>query len=556
MKELFRRLAATPFLTAELLAASLFVNVLSILSPLMVTQILNRYTSHGYDGTLYALTSGMALATLLASGFRIARERLAAAVNAKPDAELADQTLAALATAKTAALDRVPRAKIAEVTASLQTVQAAYDVNTIQAVLDAPFCLLFLAAIGLIHPTLGLVTLAALLISLAAGLIKTHQTRAASGAMQEAGAAHRGLVMSALTGSDAVRAFQAQGYLRQVWRRQRRGLEELRERLSRLRLTGQGFQITTGEFLRLGLYAVGAKLAVTGDVSVGALIGVSIMGSKVLSQVSLLLSAATAMGQAAKPLKELREFIALPREAERGTALKSYSGRLEIKDMAFGYSGAVGPLFESLNLRLEPGALLVVQGRNGSGKTTLARLLAGLLEPQRGQILADGVDLRQLAAPWWRSQIVYLPQEPTFLNGPLRENILAANPRLQPEGLAHVIQAAGLNRFLDESRDGLETRLLDGGRNLPLGVRRRLALARALATDGRLVILDEPTEGLDAEGTAAVLTVVGELARRGRTIVAMTQDPTITRAARAVLDLNVKPTPRLMVKEAPAHAAA
>jgi len=112
-----------------------------------------------------------------------------------------------------------------------------------------------------------------------------------------------------------------------------------------------------------------------------------------------------------------------------------------------------------------------------------------LLAPSRGQVVVDGVDLAQVAPEWWRRQLVYLPQEPGFMNATVRENILAFNPNLDEVGLNTVIREAGLESFFATSQKGFDMELVGGGRNLPLGIRRRLALARALACDGRLVIL-------------------------------------------------------------------
>src|SRR5690606_17206242 len=125
-------------------------------------------------------------------------------------------------------------------------------------------------------------------------------------------------------------------------------------------------------------------------------------------------------------------------------------GRLEFKDVAYWHPGTPAPLFESLNLSLAAGGLLVIRGSNGAGKTTCARLLAGLLTPARGSILADGIDLRQLDPDWWRQQLLYLPQEPEFYDASLRDNLLAQAPAATDGELTEALRTVGLGDFLDQ----------------------------------------------------------------------------------------------------------
>jgi ATP-binding cassette subfamily C protein LapB len=298
--------------------------------------------------------------------------------------------------------------------------------------------------------------------------------------------------------------------------------------------------------MSVALYALGAVLVVGGSLTVGALIGANILGSRAFQSMVRFVQTHQLISRAKEASEELREFMTLPREAERGTALRQYRGSLGFRDVSFAYPGSRGPLFESLNLDLEPGNIVVVAGRNGAGKTTLAKLIVGLLFPSRGEILVDGMSLRQVAPGWWRRQIMYFPQEPTFIVATLRENLTMMNPAVEEAELNRVVKLADLRPFLDRTPDGLETRLPEGGRHLSLGIRRRLALARALVTNGALAVFDEPTEGLDSTGCEAVYQVLNVLVRAGKTIVAFSNDPLITKAAQVLLDLNQKPVPKVV----------
>ncbi len=252
----------------------------------------------------------------------------------------------------------------------------------------------------------------------------------------------------------------------------------------------------------------------------------------------------------------LNEFLKLPREADTGSAKREYTGSLELRDIGFAYPGGTSPLFESLSVKIPAGSICVINGSNGAGKTTLARLMMAIIEPNRGQILADGLDLRQVHPEWWRKQVIYLPQEPGFLNATIQENLTINAPETDIGKLNQIIDASGLRKFLDETPNGFETVITHNGRRLAVGIRRRLALARALTTGGKLVILDEPTEGMDSEGNKVVSNVVSMLHQQGHTIIATSHDPNIITQGNIFIDLSSKPTPTIRFAKPPANEAA
>lgn len=545
MNELIRRLFLSKPLAFEILVASFFVNILFLASPIFVIQILSRYIGYGFDGTLYTLTAGMLIALVLGMGFTIVRTRMCAAISTEPDRQLQGLLLDSLSNIKASALDRVPQARIQEVMAGPQTVQSAYEASRIASILDMPFFLIFILAVFLLSPLLAGITLLAVLTTVISGRMNMGKARRADGAYREEMVKHRGGVNSAIHGADTVRAYHGSGFLHSLWEKQIGNLTELREKIVMQKSWSQAVIQVLNSLLKVSIYAIGAKQVVDGDLTVGALIGASILSAKALQISTSFMQSILLMGKANDAMRMINEFVSLPKEAHAGTGMKNYSGRLEFKDVAIAFPGSTGPLFESLNLNIAPGSVVGVIGANGAGKTTLTKLIIGLLDPVRGQILADGVDIRQLAPEWWRRQVMYFPQEPTFLNGTYKENITLLNPEIDSAALNEVIRMADLRRFLDDSATGLETVINDGGRNLPLGIRKRLALARALVGRGKLAVFDEPTEGLDFEGSEAVFQVMNILAKQGVTMIIVSRDPNIIKGFGTVLDLNSKPVPKI-----------
>lgn len=555
MKELFRRLMLRPWLASEIAVASLFANLLALASPLFVIQVLNRYIAHGVDATLATLASGTVLAIILELLFRRIRSRLARDLSAEADFEVSTGGFGLLVKARAGLLERIPPGQRRQLAAAAATVEGAYGATNLATVYDVPFALLFLGVLFLLSPVLSGIVALFLIAVFMIGVIGAWSVREPTRRLIQAGGNANALVTTATEHIDTVRAFNAGETLHRQWRRQTAASQQLRAWIEARQGLIQTLSQTATALMSVLVVATGARLVVGGDIDIGIMIGANILAARTLLPVARFSQLGGVFARAGQSLDMIREFTKLPLEPDSGSCKENFSGGVEFKDVSFAYPGASTPLFEALSLRIDPGSIVVVTGGNGAGKTTLARLLAGIIEPVRGQILADGLDLRQAAPEWWRRQIVYLPQEPALLDASIGDNLKITNRSISDEALARVIAAAGLDRYIDQSPGGLETPITDNGRTLSLGIRRRMALARALATDGNLAILDEPTEGLDREGIACVYAAMREMAAQGRTIIATCHDPKLIKGAHLVIDLDRKPAPRIIKRPQAVHGA-
>ncbi len=546
MLELIKRLMVRPGVTTELMVATLFTNLLALASPLFVIQVLNRYVTFGVDATLRTLVFGVLIAIALEFGFREIRMRLAQGLAIKPDEALALAVFGTITAAKSQALDQVSPGVRRQAISGVEAIQQAYNGPNIGTVVDVPFALLFLGALYFLSPVLALIASAFVLLMLLLGLVAMYTNRKPAAEMQQAAARGNMLIASAIDAADTVRAFNAGNFLRQAWQNHVRQAHELFHKVATSRGMMQSLNQTFVALTTVSIIGVGATYVVAAELDTGALIGSNILAARALMTVSRYAFLGEAFAKARQAIGMAQQIGQLPTEPQEGVALAKYEGRISLQDIAFSYPGNQTPIFESLTFDLEPGGVLVVSGGNGTGKTTLSRLIIGLIEPTRGRILVDGLELQQVAPEWWRTQVSYLPQEPDFLNATIMENIKVANPQADDTAVNAAINAVGLRRYISETKDGFEAVVEKNGADLALGIRRRLALARALITNGNLVILDEPTGGLDIEGCQAVYRIMNELSSQEKTIVACSHDPKILDASRFVLDLNHKPVPRLV----------
>ena len=551
MKEIIRRLFKKPLLAIEILIASFFITLLALAMPLYVIQILQRYITYGFNGTLITLTTGMLIAIIMQFMFRMLRTKMASAVNQEPNDKLSLEVLTIVSQAKAEPLEQFSKPRIQEALNSVQTIQSTYDAQTLNAIIDAPFSLLFIAATYMLSPVLAGVTSISIIIGLLAGWLSIRKSQQNSEQLLIESSKHRNLNYSAIFALDTVRVFNAVGFLQNLWQGQLSKISNLRRKMTDTKELSQTITISGSSLTSILLYAVGATIVVQGDLSVGALIGANILGGRAYQNTTRLVQVSYLLSKAKDAFKDIALLRRLPLEPDTGSALREYKGQLEFQDVGFAYPNTTSPVFESLTLNIAPGKALAVYGQNGTGKTTLAKLLMGLLEPRRGSILADNVSLKQFAASWWRRQIIYMPQEPTFINGTIRENILFLNPDIDEAVLNNLLRAADLKNFLDHTANGLDTLITDNGKNLPLGIRRRLSLVRGLVTNGRLVILDEPTDALDEKGVQAVYKIMNDLMKANKTIIVFSNDPKILKGASFMLNLNIKPKPELTSKATP-----
>ncbi|MDL2337118.1 MAG: ATP-binding cassette domain-containing protein [Pseudomonadota bacterium] len=180
--------------------------------------------------------------------------------------------------------------------------------------------------------------------------------------------------------------------------------------------------------------------------------------------------------------------------------------------------------------------LTVIVGPSGAGKTTLLDLVVGLLQPEAGRILVDGVPLGDLDLRQWRRQIGYVPQESVMVDESVAYNVALGEVDLDEDQIRAALRAANALDFVDAMPEGLQTRVGEGGSRLSGGQRQRLAIARALVHEPRLLILDEATSHLDPEAQAAVIETVKRL-KGSLTILAVAHQDLLIQAADRVYRL-------------------
>ncbi|ECD3116150.1 cysteine/glutathione ABC transporter ATP-binding protein/permease CydC [Salmonella enterica subsp. enterica serovar Agama] len=184
---------------------------------------------------------------------------------------------------------------------------------------------------------------------------------------------------------------------------------------------------------------------------------------------------------------------------------------LTLRDVSFRYPDQPINALNALSLQANPGEHVAILGRTGCGKSTLLQLLTRAWDPKQGEILLNDLPLSSLSESALRRTISVVPQRVHLFSATLRDNLLLAAPNASDEALSDMLRRVGLENLLEDS--GLNSWLGEGGRLLSGGELRRLAIARALLHDAPLMLLDEPTEGLDATTESEMLELLADVMR-------------------------------------------
>jgi ATP-binding cassette subfamily B protein len=211
------------------------------------------------------------------------------------------------------------------------------------------------------------------------------------------------------------------------------------------------------------------------------------------------------------------------------------AGALALEDVSFAYAGE-RPALRGVTLRVAAGERVALMGPSGAGKSTLGALIARFYDPTSGRVLIDGRDARDCSLAWLRDQVAIVLQDTVLFTGSVRDNIAygAEAPAAEVERAA---RAAAAHDFICALPDGYDTRLGPHGVGLSGGQRQRIGIARTLLRDPPILLLDEPTTGLDADSEASVLAGLSAL-MRGRTTILITHSQRLAQTADRVMRLD------------------
>jgi PrtD family type I secretion system ABC transporter len=500
---------------------SLAMNLLLLAPPLYMLQVFDRVLTSRSNETLVALTLAVVIALVAMAALDAVRAYLLAAMGGAIDRMVGPKVLDSLL-GQTARLGSREQAYALRDVASLRSF---FSGAGILALFDAPWLPVFLLVIALFHPLLGALALVGSLAMLTLAFLNERLTRVPLERAQAEGRRASRFIDTSVRNAEVVHAL---GMLPAVTRRWAQLNEAALGEQARATRAGAALSASTKfarQFIQSAMLAAGAYVVIDQQISAGVMMAATILLGRALAPVEQLVAGWRHLVDARSAWRRLDELFKSRSDEQSVTALPAPAGRLDAERVVFGVKGMERPIIRGASFSLAAGEALGVIGPSASGKSTLARLVVGVWRPHAGTVRLDGADV----ATWPREDlgrhIGYLPQEVELFPGTVTQNIA----RLGEPDAAEVIRAAQrahVHELILRLPNGYDTELGERFALSP-GQRQRIALARALYGNPRLVVLDEPNANLDTEGDEALLAALRGLKDNGVTIVIVAHRPSL-----------------------------
>jgi ATP-binding cassette subfamily C protein len=420
---------------------------------------------------------------------------------------------------------------------SLQQVRNFMSGGIIVVLFDAPLAPLYFAAVFLIHPSLGVITLCAGILLSAIAIVNQRATSSPL-AQASAHASKADAQAEALARNSQV--VNAMGMLNESimqWGREQTGA--LTKQVAAL---DSSFWISgTSRFFRLvtqiAILGCGAYLALNGQLTGGMMIAASIIAGRALQPIEGMIEGWRSVVQTRASYARVRAAVEALQNEKPRLRLPKPQGRLTVEKILYLPPGTKEPVLNGVTFELQPGESLAIVGPSGSGKSTLARIMVGCLLPTAGKVRLDGTELRNWDNRQFGEYTGYLPQEVELFPGSIKENVCRMRSDLPDEKIYNAAVLSGVHDMISQLPNGYETVLERNGSPLSGGQKQRIALARAFFGDPAMVVLDEPNSNLDAAGEQALTDTLVRAKEMRVTTIVVTQRPALLSIVDKVLVL-------------------
>ncbi len=500
----------------QAVVVGLLINVLALVPAVFMMIVLDKVVNYQAYSTLYVITCGVLFAYIINGFLGYIRSFMLDFLGQKIDAKLSIRAFDTLLTLPMQRFNRDP-AGLQRMPQQVGQIKSILTQRIFPTILDAISLFVFVPILFLYSPILFFIVLGFALGGAALTIFASNRHRRALGLSSRHDRKRQDLLAVVVNGIENVKGLALEPSLREVWRDAEAEYLLSNEKTQQLLAVQSNIQSTMQQLMTAAVIFVGVHLVFAGSVSAGVLVGFNMLASRVSRPITQLVTLSSEFSRLSQAIKSLASVInASPETSVRGQK-PQLAGGIELKNIGFEYEADV-PILCDFNMAIAPRQIVGLTGKSGCGKSTVAKLIQGLYRPQTGSVLLDNADLRLMDLSHVRSQVSLVSSESYFFQGTILENLRRPMPNAPMERVRWATQKVGVHQDIEKMPQSYETELEENASNLSTGIRQKLAIARALMRNPRILILDDAFSGFDVESEIHLFETLADISV-GRTIV-------------------------------------
>lgn len=507
----------------HVILASLLINLFAIAGPLFVMNVYDRVVPNNAIETLWVLAIGVTLVYVFEFVLKNLRGYFVDVAGKNADVIITSDLLQHILGMR---FDQMPKStgSLANNLKEFEGMRDFFTSGTVTLLVDVPFLFLFLGIIYLVAGPVAAVPLIAIPIVIMVGLaLQIPMQRAIEKTHAEATQKYS-MLIEAINGLETIKTNSAESRIQGEWERIVKLTSESSGTSRTISTLATSFAAFMTQLVTVLVIIYGVYRIADGEMTMGALIAATLLSGRALAPLAAIAGLLTRYQQTKISLKALDDLMKKPVERpahQNFLHIPKIQGQIQFRDVSFTYPNSDQPALSDVSFMIRAGERVAILGRVGSGKSTLGRLLTGLYRAEKGSIILDGTDIGQIDPTDLRRNIGYVGQDNYLFYGTVRDNISFGMPHADEATVKRAAKLAGVTDFLRYTRLGFDLQVGERGTSLSGGQRQAVAIARALAYDPPILLLDEPTSDMDMASEQAL---IGRMTHnlQGKTVILIT----------------------------------
>ena len=500
----------------QVIIVALILNIFAVVPAVFMMLVLDKVVNYEAYSTLYVITSGVIVAYLFNGILGFLRAYLLDFLSQKVEAKLSVRVFEKLISLPMQRFHR-ESANFLRFTSQISVIKNTLTQKIFSTALDSISLLVFIPILFFYSPVLFMVVFSFSILGALASLIYSKRQRDSMGKLSKAEAKRQEFISVSVNGIENVKGLALEPSLKEQWRELEANFIIASEDMQKKSATLNNISSTINQLMTAMVIFVGVHLVFSGSLSAGILVGFNMLASRVSRPIIDLVTLKTEVGKLVQSLQMVSGIVDANTETTAKGQKPQLMGQISFRNVEFGYDDNT-KILKNVDLEINPRQIIGLTGKSGCGKSTIAKLIQGLYRPQSGIVALDNVDLRLLDLSHIRSQVSLVGSESYFFPGTIRESISRAAPNSSMDKITWAAKKVYAHDEIESFPDGYETFLEENATNLSTGLRQKLAIARALIRNPRVIILDDAITGFDVDSEIKLYDALSDIAL-GRTVV-------------------------------------